>query len=299
MCGKNPGIFGAKTVKKIDVEATLRQSPEAWTQLVTPTALKWKKNTFYPVKTVKFPVRVADGIYLHTNYKKTILRQIADSPIQPDQGYVYSDLHYYLYPDIVKRLTGKSFQSYLNDTYHSMGAYSLVYNPVVKVDLETIVPTEYDSLFRQTLIHGFVHDEGAAMLGGISGHAGLFGNANDLTKLMQMYLNGGSYGNRRYIDQTVVNMCTSYQFPERKIRRGIGFDKKDFDPQVVNAPVSSSTEGFGHSGFTGTFTWADPAYDLVYVVLTNRVYPTRNNPRISTLSVRPAIGDHIIRCIKK
>jgi beta-N-acetylhexosaminidase len=300
---KKPGIlrrlFGAKPVREIDVEATMSQNPDLWIRLVTPGSLKWKKNTFYPVKTVKFPVRVAEGIYLHKNYKQTIMKQIADSPLKEDQGYVYSDLHYYLYPEIVERLTGKTFQDYLNHTYHSLGAYSLMYNPVLTVDRARIVPTEYDSLFRQALIHGFVHDEGAAMLGGISGHAGLFGNANDLTKLMQMYLKLGNYGNKQYIREEVLKMCTSYQFPDLKIRRGIGFDKKDFDPQVVNAPVFSSQEGFGHSGFTGTFTWADPAYELVYVVLTNRVYPTRNNSKISTLSVRPAIGDHIIRCIKK
>ncbi len=114
-----------------------------------------------------------------------------------------------------------------------------------------------------------------------------------------MYLNEGQYGGKKYIQPDVIRQCTAYQFPEEKIRRGIGFDKKDFDPAIVNAPTLSSAGSFGHSGYTGTYAWADPAYDMVYVVLTNRVYPTRYNAKISTLSVRPAIGDHIIRCLKK
>lgn len=303
MAIKKPGffkrLFGGKEKKYVDVQATLQKNPAAWSKLVLQETRTWKKNIFYNVKTVKYPVRISDGMYLHRDYEQTILKQIADSPVDASQGYVYSDLHFYLYPQIVPKLTGLSFSDYLNKTYRSLGANSLQFNPVQSNSLEKIVPTEYDSLFRQTLVHGYVHDEGAALLGGISGHAGLFGNANDMTKLMQMYLNQGSYGGKQYILPEVVRTCTSYQFPEKRIRRGIGFDKKDFDPAVVNAPTTGSSEGFGHSGFTGTYVWADPTYDLVYVVLTNRVYPTRYNPKISTLSVRPAIGDYIIQHLKK
>ena len=155
----------------------------------------------------------------------------------------------------------------------------------------------YDSIFRQNLLHGYVHDEGAAMLGGISGHAGLFGNANDLTKLMQMYLQKGSYGGVQFIRPEIIDLCTSYQFPEEKNRRGIGFDKKDFDPAIKNAPFLSSDLSFGHSGYTGTYTWVDPKYNLVYVFLSNRVYPTRNNSKISELNIRPEIGNQIIQSI--
>ena len=134
----------------------------------------------------------------------------------------------------------------------------MTYNPLRFYDKSQIAPTEYDSLFRKTLIHGYVHDEGAALLNGVSGHAGLFGNANDLMKLMQMYLQKGSYGGQQFIKPEVVDQCTKYQFPELKNRRGIAFDKLDFDKKINNGPRSASEESYGHSGFTGTFTWIDP-----------------------------------------
>lgn len=228
------------------------------------------------------------------------MKQIADSPLETPNKYVYSDLHYYYYPEIIQNLTGQNIESYLAKTYKSIGANSLTFNPLsTNINRNRIVPTEYDSIFRQQLLHGYVHDEGAAMLGGISGHAGLFGNANDLTKLMQMYLQRGSYGSVRFINSAVVDQCSAYQFPEEKNRRGIGFDKKDFNLEIKNAPSLSSDESYGHSGYTGTYTWIDPKYNLVYVFLSNRVYPSRNNTKIGTLNIRPAIGDHIIQCIMK
>jgi CubicO group peptidase (beta-lactamase class C family) len=135
------------------------------------------------------------------------------------------------------------------------------------------------------------------MMGGISGHAGLFGNANDLTKLMQMYMNNGSYGGDRFIDPAVISQFTSYQFPQEKNRRGLGFDKKDFDPKITNAPSLASDLSYGHSGFTGTYTWVDPKYNLVYVFLSNRVYPTRENTTLSKLNIRSEIGNQIIKSI--
>lgn len=127
-------------------------------------------------------------MFLNHHYRQVIFNQIASSPVNSRQGYVYSDLHYYLYPDMIRQITGQYFDQYLYKTYQNIGANTLTFNPLDKISIEKIVPTEYDSIFRQNLLHGYVHDEGAAMLGGISGHAGLFGNANDLTKLMQMYL---------------------------------------------------------------------------------------------------------------
>ncbi len=306
---KRPGffkrLFGKKPTKTVDYAASIKNDPSLWLTIIDKYGLIWKEKTFQIEKTNEYSVQVGDHLWLHRDYHKKIIRQIKESdlntPSKNTKGskydYVYSDLHFYLYPEIIRRLTGKTMTTYLQDTYKDLGANSLGFNP--KIPLENIVPTEYDSLFRHNLIHGRVHDEGAAMMGGISGHAGLFGNANDLTKLMQMYLNNGSYGGKNYIDPTVIKECTKYQFPESQLRRGIGFDKKDFNPSIQNGPSLASELSYGHSGFTGTYTWVDPKYNLVYVFLSNRVYPTRENKKINELNIRSEIGNQIIKTIKE
>jgi beta-N-acetylhexosaminidase len=251
-------------------------------------SFKWA--TFKNKPSRRFPVKVADNLYLHRNYLKKMYREIKDSPLNEKPGYVYSDLSFYLYPLIVQRLTGKDFETYLKETvYQPIGANSLTFNPGQHFPLSRIVPTEYDSLFRKQLLHGYVHDEGASMLGGVSGHAGLFGNANDLAKLMQLYLQKGSFEGKQYISEETMNEFTSCQFcPDN--RRALGFDRP-IEPAKPNsnAAFSASPQSFGHSGFTGTYVWMDPAHDLVYVFLSNRVYPTRNNSKLSDLNIRTRI----------
>jgi CubicO group peptidase (beta-lactamase class C family) len=157
--------------------------------------------------------------------------------------------------------------------------------------VRAIVPTEHDFNFRREVIHGTVHDEGAIMMGGVSGHAGLFANANDLAKLMQMYLDKGEYGGQRYIAAETISEFSRTQFPENNNRRALGFDK----PNLVNSGVNNNTakdasaESFGHTGFTGTFAWMDPKTGLLYIFLSNRVNPTRNNTRLYQLNTRTAI----------
>jgi len=291
-------LFGKKPTKEILYAESIQNNPRLWQIALTPENRTWKKNIFSTKKSSEFSVPVDNNMFLHKNYKKQILKQIADSPLNPTQGYVYSDLHYYVYPDMIESMTGRTFENYLRQTYDGLGAKSLVFNPLNYYPKEKIVPTEYDSLFRQLLIHGYVHDEGAAMMSGISGHAGLFGNANDLNKLMQMYLQKGKYAGKQFIKPEVLVECTSYQFPEEKNRRGIGFDKKDFNPNIKNAPSLSSNASFGHSGFTGTFTWIDPVYNTVYVFMSNRVYPTRDNSKISQFNIRSEIGNIVIQSIQ-
>ncbi|RLD83584.1 MAG: hypothetical protein DRJ02_12720, partial [Bacteroidetes bacterium] len=155
---------------------------------------------------------------------------------------------------------------------------------------QNIIPTENDQVFRHQLLHGDVHDQGAAMLGGISGHAGLFGNAYDVAVMMEMFLNGGVYGGRHFIKPETLNDFTSYQFPEKDNRRGLGFDKPlhEYEEHRTNCR-SASPESFGHSGFTGTYTWADPETGLIYVFLSNRVYPDMHNSKIMDLDIRTSI----------
>lgn len=266
-------------------QARLKAWIPFWREAVNPDGT-YKPHTFSKTRSNKFPIEITDSLFLYKNYPKTIFAEIRDSPLNAKKEYVYSDLSFYLYPQIVKRITGQNFEDYLKNTFYKpLGATTLTYNPRRFYPLSRIVPTEYDSLFRHTLIHGRVHDEGAAMLAGLSGHAGLFGSANDLMKLMQMYEQQGTYGGQRFISTNTLTEFTRYQFPELGNRRGLGFEKPSYT-FTGNAPRSASPVSFGHSGFTGTFVWMDPMYDLTYVFLSNRVYPTRNNNKISELNIR-------------
>ncbi len=153
--------------------------------------------------------------------------------------------------------------------YETLGAYSMTYKPLHKFHKNSIVPTEEDTYFRMQKVHGYVHDQGAAMLGGVSGHAGLFSTANDVAKMMQLFLNGGSYGEKQYLSQEVINDFNTCYYCDDDVRRGIGFDK----PQLEDSGPTCgcvSMSSFGHSGFTGTFTWADPDQDIVYVFMSTR-----------------------------
>jgi beta-glucosidase-like glycosyl hydrolase/CubicO group peptidase (beta-lactamase class C family) len=262
---------------------------------------RWKPRTLSYAVSEEYPMQVAPNLWAHRSMGAMITEAIKGSALRDKKEYVYSDLSYYLLPQISTRMTGKTWTNYLSDTFYKpLGAKTLVYQAEKYFPLARIVPTEYDSLFRKTLIHGKVHDEGAALLDGISGHAGLFGNANDLAKLMQMYLQKGYYGGKQFIDEKTVKQWTSYPFSmEENARRGIGFDKPDRKKPGISAAESASQESFGHSGFTGTYTWVDPVHDIVYVFLSNRVYPTRNNSRISDANIRTGINEVIYQAIKK
>jgi CubicO group peptidase (beta-lactamase class C family) len=280
------------------IAKAIKTNKTLWKDCLSPKTMVWKPRTLSTKQSADFSVQVADTLWLHKDYRKIIFDAIKNSAVKPDQGYVYSDLHYYTYPTFITNLVGVPWEDYLKKTYKKIGANSLTYNPLRFYSKDKIVPSEIDSLFRKTVIHGRVHDEGAGLLEGISGHAGLFGNVNDLTKLMQMYLQKGYYGGIQFIKPEVIAECTKYQFPELKNRRGIAFDKLDFNSKTGNAPESASAESFGHSGFTGTFVWVEPKYNFVYAFLSNRVYPTRNNIKISTLNIRTEVGEQIYKMVK-
>jgi CubicO group peptidase (beta-lactamase class C family) len=253
---------------------------------------KYKCRTFKTNPSKRFPTKVTDHLYLHRNYKKRIYKAIKKSPLNEEKGYKYSGLTFYLFPKIVSDLVNQDFETYLKNTfYRPLGAFTLTYNPYLYFPLDRIVPTEKDTFFRMVQIHGMVHDEGAAMMGGVSSNAGLFGTANDLAKLMQMYLNGGTYGGQRFIAESSVNEFTHCQYCDQGNRRGLGFDKPliEYHPQNSSVSKDASSESYGHSGYTGTFVWVDPEYDLIYIFFSNRVYQTRENRKIYDLNVRPMI----------
>jgi beta-N-acetylhexosaminidase len=251
----------------------------------------------------RYPLEVAQGLFINKNYSKKIFREIKKSPLGVKK-YVYSDLTFIIAPKIIENLAGQKWDEFVTDSiYKKIGAMEMGFNPYKKFPLDRIVPTEYDSLFRKQILHGTVHDEGAAMLGGISGHAGLFSNANDLMKLMELYRRMGGYGGEQIISANVMKEYSRVQFPENNNRRGLGFDK----PLLNNAMVSQkdsyptksvSPESFGHSGYTGTFVWVDPVYEITYVFLCNRVYPTRKNEELYNMNIRTNILQAIYDSIK-
>src|SRR5690606_29614689 len=202
---------------------------------------------------------------------------------------------------LIEHLTGTDYQTYLEENfYQPIGAKTLGYLPEEKNYVNDIVPTEVDTLFRKTLVKGWVHDENAALKGGISGNAGLFATADDLAKLMLFYENYGKVDGQQLISAETVKEFTEVQFPENDNRRGLGFDKPYFNNAVLPLPEAypsplASPGSFGHSGFTGTFVWADPEKKLTFIFLSNRVYPSRDHQKLYSLNIRTALQDVFYR----
>ncbi len=240
---------------------------------------------------------VATNLYMKREYEKEIWKQIYESEVKPRGKYVYSDLGFYLAAAIVQELSGKRIDEYVQETFYKpLGLTTATYNPLDKFSKKRIVPTEEDRYWRQQKVHGYVHDMGAAMLGGVSGHAGLFANANDIAIIMQMLLNEGYYGGKQYFSPETVKLFT--QRHEYSTRRGIGFDMFELNPnRNPNLSKKASRNTFGHLGFTGTCTWADPDNNLIYVFLSNRTYPTMKNRKLYTGDFRPRIQDLIYEAL--
>lgn len=244
-------------------------------------------------------VQVADHLFIGDSYRKTIYDSIISSPLLKKKEYVYSDLGFYLLNQCIESLTNQTLDRYVaSGFYKPLGLQTTCFKPLEHFGLSRIVPTEQDSYFRQCLIHGYVHDPGAAMLGGVSGHAGLFSNATDLAVIMQMLLQGGFYGGVRYLEPGTIEEFTRTQFPVEGNRRAIGFDKPDMENRE-NGPTCRFASGlsFGHMGFTGTYAWADPEYNLVYIFLSNRVYPSEKNDKLVKMKIRKEIQRVIYQSI--
>ena len=247
-----------------------------------------------------YPNRVAKDIYISKFYSDIIYKRILKGPIK-EKKYKYSDLGYYFMMKIIEAQTGETMKDYVANIYATMGMTTTGYIPRERFDLDRITPTEDDKVYRKQLIKGDVHDPGAAMLGGVGGHAGIFSNANDLAKLMQMYLNGGTYGGVRYIQDSTLNEYTKCQYcdEEKENRRAAGFDKPFL--QGYGGPTADgiSQDSFGHTGFTGTMAWADPSEEIVYVFLSNRIYPDAENKKLLKMDIRTNIQQVIYEAIKK
>ncbi len=247
----------------------------------------------------KFSTRVAENLYITPEYSYEIYDTITDSDLRKKKGYKYSDLGYYWVPKIVEQNYNIPFEDFVyQQFYKPLGLKNTRFHPRRYFELEKIAPTENDTIFRKQIVRGDVHDPGAAMIGGACGHAGLFSTAEEIAIIFQVYLQYGNYNGVQYFDTATIKEYTSYQHDGVKNRRAVGFDKP-FKKYNAYGPVceSASLSSYGHSGFTGTYVWADPEEELVYVFLSNRVYPRSDNYKISKFDIRTNIQQAIYDAI--
>ena len=240
-----------------------------------------------------FSLKVAEDLYLRNDYPDSIVKIIADSDLLSRRVYKYSDLSYFLFKEYLENTGGKDLDHLTQENYYqSLGAHTMGYKPLSRFAKSKIVPSENDTYWRMQQVHGYVHDMGAAMEDNIGGHAGLFSNANDVAKMMQMYLQNGYYGGKRYFSKETMNAFNTCYYCKDDVRRGVGFDK----PQLGTVGPTCgcvSRESFGHSGFTGTLTWADPESGIIYVFLSNRTFPTADNRKLISSDLRTRIQEVI------
>lgn len=244
-----------------------------------------------------FSIPVAQNLWMKNAYVDSVWQQIYQSELRPDKAYKYSDLTMYLMARAIRNISGKPLEVFAAEQfYRPMGLQYTMYNPWEKGLTNACAPTEQDAYFRQQKIQGYVHDMGAAMLGGVSGHAGLFSNANDLAKLFQMLLNGGEYAGHEYFMPETVRLFTT-RHPGSS-RRGLGFDMKETDPKAtMNMSPLAGANTFGHLGFTGNAVWADPDQNLIFVFLSNRTYPSMDNNKLINGDYRPKAQGVVYRAI--
>ncbi len=267
-----------------------------------PFYLKTIRNPEYKAKIYtktpdnKHKTKVCDNMYILDTYKDTIYKRIAESKLRKKKEYRYSDLGFYWFLKIIENTTNTSLDKFVEEKFYKpLGAYNTTFNPLNKFKKTNIVPAEKDDYFRNCVVQGYVHDMGAAMLGGIGGHAGLFSNAEDLAKIMQMLINNGTYAKKQYFKPETIKKFTKCEFcPDN--RRGLGFDKPLNDingggPTCVSAPP----ESFGHTGFTGTMIWGDPVNKIIFIFLSNRTYPTMKNKKLIEDNIRTNIQENIYK----
>lgn len=249
----------------------------------------YKPGIYSDKRTDEYSVQVAENLYVKKEFRDSIFSRIINSKVENKGKYLYSDLGYYFIQRVVENITKQPLNDYVSNTFYKPMGLGLTYLPLQSHKANEIAPTENDVKFRKQIVQGYVHDPGAALLGGVAGHAGLFGNATDLAILMQMYLNKGEYAGVRYLDSNVVKDFTGCHFCGTN-RRGLCFDKPETDPKK-ESPVTElcSADSYGHSGFTGTFTWADPKNKLIVVFLSNRVYPDAEQNKLTKLHIRGRI----------
>ncbi len=252
---------------------------------------------YHKVADANYSIKIADSMYLRTDYQDTILKIIANSKLLPQRVYKYSDFTFMILKAYLEYTTGKRLDVLSSENFFQpMGLNNSKYNPIEEIDKNRIVPTEVDTYFRHQIVQGYVHDMGAAMQGGVGGHAGLFSNSMDVAKMMQLYLQKGSYGGKRYFSEQTFDDFNNCYYCSHGNRRGIGFDKPQLGDSGPTCGCASMTS-FGHTGFTGTMAWADPEKEIVYVFLSNRTYPNEALNKLSKENIREDIQSVIYEAI--
>ena len=245
----------------------------------------------------QYPIQISKNLFLRKDFTDTIHQNIIESELLEEKKYRYSDLPYYFLKDFIESYYDLSLDAIIQQRfYKTIGANFSTYNPSKKFDKSQIIPTEKDTYFRFDTVHGYVHDMGAAMQNGVGGHAGLFSNTNDIAKLMQMYLQHGYYGGKQFLKAKTIDTFNTCYFCEQENRRGVGFDKPQLEEEGPTCGCISMTS-FGHSGFTGTYAWADPEEEIIYVFLSNRTFPDSKNNRLLKENIRTEIQRLIYEAI--
>ena len=262
---------------------------------------KPKKGFFATAPSDSFSISVAQNMYMRTSWRDTMYKRIIESPLGKKSNYIYSDNDFIFLGKLVEALSGLTLNDYVKKEFYTpLGLTTATFLPKNSLPTNRIAPTEEEKYFRLQLLSGTVHDPGAAMFGGVAGHAGLFSNAYDIAVLMQMLLNGGTFNGKKYLNKETINLFTTYQ--STISRRGYGFDKPEKDNATKVEPypcLSASAKTFGHTGFTGTCTWADPEKKLIYVFLSNRVNAEGgDNKKLLNMNVRPKIHEAIYKALE-
>jgi len=254
------------------------------------------KSRFIDDENSKNRVQLANNLFIKKNYYNKIVRKIKRTKIKSKGEYLYSGLFFCLVPEIVENISGESFENYLNEKFYSKIGVSLMFNPAKNYQLNKIVPTENDVTFRNQLIQGYVHDETAAIMGGISGNAGLFGSANDIGKISELLLNKGKLNSEQILNESTIKYFSNPEnYKNDRAIRGLGFDKPRLTSSGNTTPSQKFSDlSYGHTGFTGTFFWIDPEKETIIVFLTNRVYPSRSYENLYDLEVRRKLIDLVI-----
>jgi CubicO group peptidase (beta-lactamase class C family) len=257
---------------------------------------------YYSTKqTDSFNIRVADNLFMRTDWRDTLYKRILQSPLGETGKYIYSDNDFIFLGKVVEAVSGQPLDEYVKKEFYTpLGLTTAGFKPREHFALNRVIPTEHEKTFRLQLLRGDVHDPGAAMFGGVAGHAGLFSNAYDLAVIMQMLLNGGTFNGKKYLNASTVELFTAYH--STISRRGYGFDKPEKDNATRPEPypcLSASPQTFGHTGYTGTCVWADPAKKLIFIFLSNRVNPDGGdvNKKLLNMNVRPKIHEAIYKAM--
>ena len=259
---------------------------------------KFKSEYISPVKTGDYTVQICDSLWLNRSFRKVIEEKIAEAPLK-QKRYVYSDVGFILLGMLVEQLAGMPMEAYLQrEFYEPMGLEHTGYLPLRRFAKSEIVPSNKDRFLRKETLLGFVHDEASAFFGGLAGNAGLFSTARDVARVYQMLLNGGEIDGQRYLSKETCQLFTTET--SKISRRGLGFDKPDADDSKKgNCAPAAPAEVYGHTGFTGTCAWVDPVNELVYVFLSNRIYPDVTNRKLNQLHIRERIQGAIYDAMKK